>query len=96
MKTTTNVVAVLCLLACVPHGAHAQRRSPTSRELQELKAEIQKLREEQEGMRKDLQEIKRLLEQVGSGPQNFMSIADEPSLGHAGAKVVLVDFSDYQ
>lgn len=102
MKTITAVAAVFILLSSFPHAAYAQRRTSTTVELRELKEEIRQLKEEQEEMRKDLQEIKRLLERARGGPPpapagpEFVSVDDDPAQGDAGARVVLIDFSDYQ
>jgi len=100
MKTITAVVAVFILLLCLPHAALAQRSS-ASREMRELREEIQKLREGQEAMQKELQEIKRLLQEAMAGPPapaplEFVSADDDPFVGSAEARVVLIDFSDYQ
>ena len=104
MKIKTAVAAVvIILLSCVPHGALAQQRRTTQAvELRELRDEVRRLREEQEGMRKDLQEIRRLLEQARAGQPaqparpEFVSVDDDPSQGSADARVVIIDFSDYQ
>lgn len=102
MKNITAAVAVLIVLTCAPHTPRAQGRASTGRELQALREEIRKLKEEQGEMRKDLQAIKQLLERVTAGQPpapakpEFVSVDDDPSQGAPTAKVVLIDFSDYQ
>ena len=100
MKLRAAVAAVIILLSCAPHAAFAQRRPSTNEQVRELREEVRRLREEQESMRKELQEIKRLLEQA-RGPAapaapEFISVDDDPAQGSATARVVIIDFSDYQ
>ena len=65
--------------------------------MRELREEVRRLREEQESMRKELQEIRRLLEQArGPAAPEFVSVDDDPFQGSADARVVIIDFSDYQ
>jgi septal ring factor EnvC (AmiA/AmiB activator) len=97
MKTRAAVAAVIILLSCAPQAALAQRRPSTSEQLRELREEVRRLREEQDGMRKELQEIRRLLEQArGPAAPEFVSVDDDPFQGSADARVVIIDFSDYQ
>ncbi len=51
-------------------------------------------------MRKELQEIRQLLEQAREPARpavpEFVSVDDDPFQGSADARVVIIDFSDYQ
>ena len=97
MKIRAAVAAVIILLSCAPQAALAQRRPSTNEQLRELREEVRRLREEQDGMRKELQEIRRLLEQAReSAAPAFVSVDDDPFQGSADARVVIIDFSDYQ
>ena len=102
MKIKTAVAAVvIILLSNVPQAALAQQRAGAqNQELRELRDEVRRLREEQEAMRRDLQEIRRLLEQQARGGQpaqpEFVSVDDDPAQGSLEARVVIIDFSDYQ
>lgn len=100
MKLRAAVAAVIILLSCAPQAALAQRRPSTNDQLRELREEVRRLREEQESMRKELQEIRRLLEQArepaAPAVPEFVSVDDDPFQGSADARVVIIDFSDYQ
>src|SRR2546428_7320771 len=65
----------------------------------QLRRDIEALKEEQKAIRKDLEEIKRILQSrpvADALPNDPISIADEPFKGEPGAKVALIEFSDYQ
>ncbi len=101
LKTAAAAVALLLLTSAAPPAlAQTQRRATQAEELRELREEVRRLREEQEGMRKDLQEIRRLLEQQARAGEpalpEFVSVDDDPSQGSPDARVVIIDFSDYQ
>jgi protein-disulfide isomerase len=93
-------LAVLIIL-CSQSGS-AQRRQKRSDDLKKLREEVKSLKTGQEAMQKDLQEIKKLLEvSVGAVPPptpilEAISVGDNPFLGNKNARVVLLDFSDYQ
>jgi protein-disulfide isomerase len=93
-------VAALIIL-CSQSGS-AQRRQQKSDDLKKLREEVKSLKTGQEAMQKDLQEIKKLLEaRVGALPPpaptlQAISVGDNPFLGNKNARVVLLDFSDYQ
>jgi hypothetical protein len=80
------------------HPACAQ----TDQEFQVLKKEIESLKEGQAGIRKDLQEIKRLIQSSRQAPaadefkQAIIDIKGAPMKGDKSAKLVFVEFSDYQ
>ena len=76
----------------------------TNLEYQVLKKEIESLKAGQEGIKKDLQEIKKLIqankqEPSGAGGEFKEAIIDikgAPIKGDKNAKLVLMEFSDYQ
>ena len=75
----------------------------TSDELKALKDEIKALKEGQAAMQKDLQEIKNLLRTRQAQPQAppefkeaMIDIAGDPFKGVDTAKLVLIEFSEYQ
>ena len=75
----------------------------TSAELKALKNEIKALKEGQAAMQKDLQEIKNLLRSRPAQPAQplaprdiVLNIDGDPFKGDRNAKLVLVDFSEYQ
>lgn len=85
--------------------AQGPRKPSTAQEVQALREQVRELQEGQEAMRKELQEIRRLLEQaMRAGPAQppaprgpaTVSLDTDPHLGSDAAKVVLIDFSDYQ
>jgi protein-disulfide isomerase len=95
-------VALLALLSLSPPQSQSD-------EIAALKREVQALRAQQTAMERDLQTIKTLLQTLAQqrpGPQpsgqaadqfanKTIPISDEPSKGNAGAKVTLVEVSDY-
>src|SRR5438046_8846595 len=83
----------------------AQRRpTRTNEELQAMKQEIESLKEGQAANQKTLEKIKELLKSKSAAAQPqpvvprdiVLDIAGAPVKGNANARVVLVDFSDYQ
>ena len=92
-------VALLALLSLSPPQSQTD-------EIAALKREIQALRAQQTAMERDLQTIKTFLQNLAqrgqpSGPaadefaNKVIPISDEPSKGNAGAKVTIVEVSDY-
>ncbi len=108
MRKYAAAAALAVLVAWNAPGAHAQKkqRAPsTAQEIQSLREQVRELQEGQESIQKDLQEIKRLLMQVRAAapppPQGppmptSVSLDTDPHLGSDTAKVVMIDFSDYQ
>jgi len=105
MKIKTAVAAVvIILLSCAPRVALAQQQQhqqpgAQSQEVRELREEVRRLREEQEAMRKELRELRQILERAGvakPAPPEFISVDDDPAQGSDTARVVMIDFSDYQ
>ena len=101
-KVATLAASIVLLISLAP-GAYAQRSARQTRqrdaELRALREEVEALRQEQRAMREELQEIKRLLEEIAKNTaprQRTVSVDDDPALGESTAKVVLIDFSDYQ
>jgi len=90
------------LIAILPGLAHSQTKSatpsanPANNEQEELRREIRELRQGQEAIQKELQEIKRLLLAKGPARAEKISISARPFRGNQNARVVLVEFSDYQ
>jgi protein-disulfide isomerase len=98
LKLTT--VAVVALLSLSPPQSQSD-------EIAALKREVQALKAQQAVMERDLQTIKSLLQTMAqrpaqpSGPagdsfiNKTIAIENEPFRGNAGAKVTLVEVSDY-
>ena len=72
----------------------------TSDEMKALQGEIKALKEGQGAIQKDLQEIKKLLQAKPAQPAVFkeaiINIDGAPIKGDKKAKLVLMEFSDYQ
>jgi protein-disulfide isomerase len=89
------------LIALLPVVARSQNPAKSLDEQQEIRKEIRDLRQGQEAIQKELQEIKRLLlareaaPTRPSRPENI-SISGRPVRGNPNARVVLIEFSDYQ
>jgi protein-disulfide isomerase len=102
MMLKVSSIALLALLSLSPPQSQSD-------EIAALKREVQALRAQQTAMERDLQTIKTLLQTLaqqrpgpqpsGQGADQFASktitISDEPSKGNAGAKITLVEVSDY-
>jgi hypothetical protein len=91
-------VAVLttALLALGPASVPAQPAD----ELRALKEEIDALKEGQAAIQRELQEIKTLLRSrpAAAAPDQevVLAVGDGPSKGSKDARLVLVEFTDYQ
>ena len=72
----------------------------TSDELKNLRKEMESLKENQKATQKDLQEIKSILRARGlleEDPQNlFIYLSGKPFKGDKNAKVILIEFSEYE
>jgi hypothetical protein len=103
MKRSALVVSAVLGLVLAAGAAAAQPES-TEEQLRLLRRDIESLREGQGRIQKDVQEIKTLLQRLSRGER-----ADEPPLqdivlsagdgegkGVESARLVLVDFTDYQ
>jgi hypothetical protein len=103
MRTTWVALAALALplALCVGNGG-AQTSEQVWRDMQK---EMEALKEGQKGIQKELQEIKTLLLRArpsadaprdDTPPNLALSLDGVPVKGEKGAKLVLVDFTDYQ
>jgi len=101
-----NVVLGILVLMVSSLSFHAQTVfSQTADEIKSLRDEIKALKEGQTTIQKDLQEIKNLLRQRQAQPQPqappvfkevVLSIDGGYAKGADSAKLVLVEFSEYQ
>lgn len=98
---TAAAFAVLAILLAEP--GHAQKRRPRedNQDLKALRQEMESLKDDVKSMQADLQEIKQLLQARLGGPTAppqpaTISAGNLPAHGSADARVVLIDFSDYQ
>jgi protein-disulfide isomerase len=84
------------LLASLSMG-QAPPQKPVS-EVDELRKEVRELKQGQEAIQKELQEIKRLLlaKDARAARPERMSVSSRPFRGSGAARVVMVEFSDYQ
>jgi protein-disulfide isomerase len=102
MRKFVTVAALAALAIFHAQPGRAQKRSGGDREeLKALRQEIESLKDDVKSMRTDLQDIKRMLEARAAGPAQpaqpaTISVGTLPALGSQDARVVLVDFSDYQ
>ena len=86
----------LCAYSCSP-----RQSTRSDDELNSLKKDIETLKEGQTAIQKDLQEIKNLLRaKQAPQPPDFkettLSIQGDQFKGNKEAKVVLIEFMDYQ
>lgn len=92
---------LLVSLYCVP-SSMAQKSSQSDDELKALRAEIETIKAGQTAIQKQLQEITNLLKTrpvagQATAPRDIvLDIAGAPFKGEKNAKVVLVEFSDFQ
>ena len=96
-----HLVALTMLAALVLGGAPAAL-AQSSDELQALRKTVDALRESQQRIEKELAEIKALLRARQAGPPDddpknvVLSLDGDPFKGERAARLVLVDFTDYQ
>ena len=102
MRAQAMIVVLGVAVVALPLPGASQ---PSDEVVRSLEREVQALKEGQARMQRDLQEIKSLLlrprEAARVGPPTeahtlAIAIADAPILGDRSAKLVLMDFSDYQ
>lgn len=106
MRRATAFMTAFVLALAFATGAQAQKKRGAQKsdardaEIQSLKKEVESLREQQNAMSAELEEIKDLFKQIvdiiNSERQPTVSVDDDPALGDEAARVVLIDFSDYQ
>jgi len=91
-------VGVAVVIASLSQPVAAQ--DPTKAQSDEdLRREVRELKQGQEAIQKELQEIKKLLLAREAGKPvrpETISIASRPFRGTNGARIVMVEFSDYQ
>ena len=101
--TRALVLVMVCL--CAVLGSRAAAAQPNEERLKSLQRDVDELKEGQRKLTDELQEIKRLLRAreappraaPDDRPQNLvLGFADAPFKGDAGARLVLVEFTDYQ
>ena len=95
MKRVTVSTAFVILTLIFTQPGFGQ----TSEELRALRDEIKALKEGQTAIQKELQEIKRLLQQKPAAAEfkeAIINISGAPFKGKKEAKLVLIEFSEYQ
>lgn len=100
MTTRNKSIGIIPLLLLCLSPAFAQTKTTTpDDEIKALRQEIEAVKAGQTAIQKDLLEIKNLLRTrpAGQPPRDIvLDIADVPAKGPKDAKVVLVEFSDFQ
>ena len=98
-RLSLAVLAMFMLVFLHAHPGFAQG----SEDIQTLKKDVEGLKEGQKSIQKDLQEIKKLLQAKPAAPaappefkEAVISIDKAPVKGDKNAKLVLMEFSDYQ
>jgi protein-disulfide isomerase len=102
-RTLTAFAAALAALVLLAVPATAQQSSMPSAELEALQQDIQQLKAGQAEVLRRLEALQKAVEAGGSGRRREapfrgaeISITDAPSKGSVDAKLVLIEFSDYQ
>jgi protein-disulfide isomerase len=103
MSTLKTVLAAVLVIATIALSA-APASTQSSEELKALRQELEAIKEGQGRLQKDVQEIKAILQGARAAaqppqvqPQNVVLTLDgEPAKGDKSARVVLVEFTDYQ
>ncbi len=101
-KSLVGVCAIVFMLLFAQDAAHGQKRlrQTDAAQLRELRKEVEALKDGQQAMRAELEELKKLLREIIDAAvaqrDPKVGVDDDPSLGEPTAKVVLIDFSDYQ
>jgi hypothetical protein len=97
-----GVVLAVVTAAWIMLSAHTGAAQPAD-EVKALRKDVEALKQGQTAIQKDLQEIKTLLQARPAAPaaaapaqDALVSIDGAPSKGSKTAKVVMVDFTDYQ
>jgi hypothetical protein len=100
MKRYLGYVLLSLLLSLGIQPVFAQ----TSPEYQDLKKEIESLKQGQAALKQDLLEIKKLIQSLKQAPaapggefkEAIINIKGAPITGDKNAKLVLIEFTDYQ
>ena len=105
LRTLSSVLVAGALGCALIHPALAQDAAATS-DVEQMKSDIDALKKGQEAIQKSLEEIKVLLRQNAAAPRPAaqqqavpnvtLDLKDHAMQGAADAKLVLVEFSDYQ
>ena len=98
MKLTSHVWLVLLVASLVASAPCSAQQPPAAGDLQK---QIDALKAQVDAMQKDLDEIKELLAplraQMPPKPEAIaLDLGDRPTRGDPSARVVLVEFTDYQ
>ena len=98
MKRLVGAVMLLAALALASPAATAQQAD----DLSSLRRDVDALKEEQAKIRSELQVIREMLQGRGGAalpdqPKDLvLALGDDPAKGDRTARLVLVDFTDYQ
>jgi peptidoglycan hydrolase CwlO-like protein len=101
MKKISSLVVTVLLILIYNNSCFPEQSKISNEELKDLKKEIEALKEGQTAIQKDLEEIKSLLRarqapQLPEFKEATLSIKDDQFKGNKEAKVVLIEFVDYQ
>ena len=100
MKRFLSVAAVALFMLVFSHAGPVLAQ--TSEGISALQEDVKSLKEGQTAIQKDLQEIKKLLQTKQAPPaspefkETVINIKGAPARGEKSAKLVLMEFSDYQ
>ena len=104
VKRSVNFMILLALISFISFNSQPVF-SQTADEIKSLRDEIKALKEGQSAIQKDLQEIKSLLRTRQAQPQppsppdfkeTLLNIDSGHARGNGSAKLVMIEFSDYQ
>nr|BAL54143.1 thiol:disulfide interchange protein DsbA [uncultured Acidobacteriota bacterium] len=100
-KRMASALIAAWLLPLLQAGPPQQASPPSNPELQALRREIEALREGQARIEKQLQEIRDLLSTIlvprPTAPREIaLTVDGAPAKGEKTARVILIEFSDYQ
>ncbi len=100
-KRITSALMVAWLFPLLQTGSPQQAPPPSNPELHALRREIEALKEGQARIEKQLQEIRDLLSTIlaprPTEPREItLTVDGAPAKGEKTARVILIEFSDYQ
>ena len=101
MKHCSFLIVAVLLILLLNSPCFPEQSTISDEELKNLKKDIGALKEGQTAIQKDLQEIKSILQgkQVPQPPEfkeATLSIKDDQFKGNKDARLVLIEFFDYQ